>query len=117
MPFRADGHRAYPHRYAGDRGCPPNRWVFPLLSPPPRTHNNKILWVSRVTLRPGSDLRIAAQRMHGTHPLGTSVSRTVTGGPGPSIIDLPASGCWRLTLRWSGRVDSLDLDYAANADA
>lgn len=92
-------------------------WVFPLLSPPPRTHNNKILWVSRVTLQPGSDLRIAAQRMHGTHPLGTPVSRTVTGGPGPSIIDLPASGCWRLTLRWSGRMDSLDLDYVANPDA
>jgi len=92
-------------------------WGFPLLSPAPRTHNNKILWVSRVTLRPGSDLRIAAQRMHGTHPLGTPVSRTVTGGPGPSIIDLPASGCWRLTLRWSGRVDSLDLDYVANPDA
>jgi hypothetical protein len=92
-------------------------WGFPLLSPPPRTHNNKILWVSRVTLQPGSDLRIAAQRMHGTHPLGTPVSRTVTGGPGPSIIDLPASGCWRLTLRWSGRVDSLDLDYVANPDA
>ena len=42
-------------------------WGFPLLSPPPRTHNNKILWVSRVTLQPGSDLRIAAKRMHGTH--------------------------------------------------
>ena len=90
---------------------------FPLLSPPPRMHNNKILWVSRVTSQPGSDLRIAAQRMQGTHPLGEPVSRTVTGGPGPSIINLPASGCWRLTLRWSGRVDSLDLDYVANHDA
>jgi hypothetical protein len=92
-------------------------WGFPLLSPPPRTHNNKILWVSRVTPQPGSDLRIAAQRMQGTHPLGVPVSRTVMGGPGPSIINLPTSGCWRLTLRWSGRVDSLDLDYAANPDA
>jgi hypothetical protein len=92
-------------------------WGFPLLSPPPRTHNNKILWVSRVTTQPGSDLRIAAQRMRGTHSLGAPVSRTVMGGPGPSIINLPASGCWRLTLRWSGRVDSLDLDYAANPDA
>ena len=92
-------------------------WGFPLLSPPPRSHNNKILWVSRVATQPGSDLRIAAQRMQGTHPIGTPVSRSVMGGPGPSIIDLPASGCWRLTLRWSGRVDSLDLNYAANPDA
>jgi hypothetical protein len=92
-------------------------WGFPLLSPPPRTHNNKILWVSRVSTQPGSNLRIAAQRMQGTHPVGAPVSRTVAGGPGPSIINLPASGCWRLTLRWSGRVDSLDLAYAANPDA
>jgi hypothetical protein len=92
-------------------------FAYPLLSPPPRTHNNKILWVSRVTPQAGSDLRIAAQRMQGTHALGAPVSRTVTGGPGPSIINLPASGCWRLTLRWSGRVDSLDLDYVANPDA
>jgi hypothetical protein len=90
---------------------------FPLLSPPPRTHNNKILWVSRVATNPGSNLRIAAQRMNGTQRVGTPVSRSVTGGPGPSIIDLPASGCWRLTLRWSGRVDSLDLNYVANPDA
>jgi hypothetical protein len=90
---------------------------FPLLSPPPRTDNNKILWVSRVTPQAGSDLRIAAQRMQGTHPLGAPVSRTVMGGPGPSIINLPSSGCWRLTLRWSGRVDSLDLNYGANPAA
>ena len=92
-------------------------WGFPLFSPPPRTHSNKILWVSRITTQPGSNLRIAAQRMRGTHPVGAAVSRTVAGGPGPSIINLPASGCWRLTLRWSGRVDSLDLDYVANRDA
>jgi hypothetical protein len=92
-------------------------WGFPLLSPHPRDHNNKILWVSRVTTQPGSNLRIAAQRMRGSRRVGAPVSRTVMGGPGPSIINLPASGCWRLTLRWSGRVDSLDLDYVANAAA
>jgi hypothetical protein len=36
------------------------------------------------------------------------------GGPGPSIVNLPSPGCWKLTLRWSGRVDTLDLEYAAN---
>lgn len=91
-------------------------WGNPLLSPPPRTHNNKILWVSRVQTQAGSNLRIAAQRMQGTRPVGTPVSRTVAGGPGPSIINLPQSGCWRLTLRWSGRVDWLDLNYASNPD-
>jgi hypothetical protein len=34
-------------------------------------------------------------------------------GTGPSIIDVPAAGCWRLTFSWSGRRDTLDLNYLA----
>ncbi len=86
-------------------------WGQPLRSPPARDHNNKILWVSRAAAVPGSDLRISAQRMDGSRPVGTPVARRVAGSPGPSIIDLPAAGCWRLTLRWSGRRDTLDLRY------
>jgi hypothetical protein len=89
-------------------------WGSPLLSPPPRDHNNKILWVSRVADNPGSELRIAAQRMAGSRSLGSPVVRIVMGGPGPSTINLPSPGCWRVTLRWSGRVDSLDLQYHAH---
>jgi hypothetical protein len=88
-------------------------WADPLLSPPTKTHNNKILWVARATTDPGSDLRISAQRMQGSRAVGAPVARRVMGGPGPSIIDLPAAGCWRLTLRWSGQVDTLDLRYAS----
>jgi hypothetical protein len=82
-----------------------------LNSPPAPNYNNKILWVSRVSLRPGSDLRIDAQRMNGTDRLGDPVHRSVMGGPGPSIINLPTAGCWRLTLHWSGWTDQLDLQY------
>jgi hypothetical protein len=89
-------------------------WADPLLSPRPRDHNNKILWVSRVTTVPGSDLRISAQRMSGSTPIGAPVPRRVSGGPGPSIVNLPAPGCWRFTLRWSGQVDSIDLVYRSN---
>jgi hypothetical protein len=39
------------------------------------------------------------------------VVRVVVGGPGPSGINLPSPGCWRLTLQWSGRTDHLDLEY------
>ena len=84
---------------------------FPLSSPPARDHNNKILWVSHGAVRSGSDLRIEAQRMSGSRILGAPVARTVPGGPGPSIIDLPSAGCWRITLRWSERTDTLDLHY------
>ena len=91
---------------------------YPLRSPPGTTRNNKILWVSR---RPdqsaaagalASPLVIHAQRMRGTTRLGQPVTRTVAGGPGPSTINLPAAGCWRLTLSWSHRRDTLDLRYS-----
>jgi hypothetical protein len=89
----------------------------PLVSPPLATRNNKILWVARAPLPvfKTTTLYIAAQRMVGTHQLGSPVSRRVQGGPGPSIINLPAAGCWRLALSWAGHSDSLDLRYAPRA--
>jgi hypothetical protein len=86
-------------------------WADPLESPAPKDHNNKILWVSRAAANLASDLRIRAQRMSGSRAVGSPVTRRVMGGPGPSIINLPSPGCWRFTLRWSGRVDTLDLQY------
>ena len=85
-----------------------------LRSPAAKAYNNKILWVARSDPKSWSVLRIRAQRMSGARLLGRPVSRSVAGGPGPSIIDLPAAGCWRMTLTWSGRTDSLDLRYAAH---
>jgi hypothetical protein len=84
---------------------------YPLTSPESRKRSNKILWVSRRAVKPLSDLRIRAQRMDGRRRVGPAVTRVVVGGPGPSGIDLPAPGCWRMTLRWSGRTDQLDLRY------
>ncbi|MER7420251.1 hypothetical protein ABT346_26290 [Micromonospora peucetia] len=77
--------------------------------------NNKILWVARPTTTPSdaaspNGLRITAT-LDGT---GTRVTREVAGGPGPSIIDMPQAGCWHLELRWAGRTDTMDLDYAAS---
>ncbi len=87
-------------------------WADPLRFPPPRDHNNKILWVSRRNpSSPGFALWIQAQQMIGTRTVGRPVSRVVAGGPGPSIINLPAAGCWRISLAWSGRTDTLDLQY------
>jgi hypothetical protein len=86
----------------------------PLEAPPAKTHNNKILWVAKVGTTTSTNLRIGAQRMVGARRVGSSVTRVVDGGPGPSIIDLPAAGCWRLALRWAGHVDTLDVRYAQN---
>lgn len=84
---------------------------YPLLAPPGETRSNKILWVSHRAGRPLSDLRIRAQKMHGRRKLGRHEVRVVRGGPGPSGINLPSPGCWRLSLTWSGRSDTLDLRY------
>ena len=86
-------------------------WANPLEVPPPVNHNNKILWVPRRSFSALTNLRISAQRMRGTRLVGKPVQRSVRGGPGPSIINLPTAGCWRLALRWAGRKDSLDLQY------
>jgi hypothetical protein len=79
----------------------------PLSSPPAKDRNNKILWVSKQRVEMGDQLKIEATLD------GTSVRAEdkVDGGPGPSIVDLPQPGCWRLTLSWSGRTDTLDLLY------
>lgn len=81
----------------------------PLTAPPSADHNNKILWVARPsTGHAAGTLRIDARLADGS----ATAVRTVPGGPGPSIIDLPKPGCWHLTLHWAGRTDSLDLAYA-----
>jgi hypothetical protein len=85
-------------------------WKFPLLSPPAKNVANKVLWVSHLSTN-GSPLAIRAQRMTGTKLEGPAVRQTVAGGPGPSYLNLPTTGCWHLDLSWSGHVDSLDLDY------
>ncbi|WP_328476123.1 hypothetical protein OHA21_21090 [Actinoplanes sp. NBC_00393] len=79
----------------------------PLTSPPAEDHSNKILWVSRQPVDTPADLKISAV-LDGTE---VRADENVAGGPGPSIIDLPQAGCWRLTLTWSGRTDTMDLTY------
>ena len=82
----------------------------PLHAPPLGNVNNKILWVSRVPLQPMSPLMIRATLAGG----GRTVTREVAGGPGPSIIDLPAAGCWTMDLSWSGHTDQVKLRYVAS---
>jgi hypothetical protein len=78
----------------------------------PTNPANKILWI--VHPPRGSQLVIRAHPIASPHPLVT-VRRTADSGPGPiypSYVDVPRAGCWQVTLRWSGGIDSLDLAYA-----
>jgi hypothetical protein len=80
-----------------------------LHSPPLRDRNNKILWVSRLPLAGLGPLVIKATLAGSARTAAVSVP----GGPGPSIIDLPVSGCWTLHLSWPGHADELKLRYVA----
>ena len=88
---------------------------YPLRSPPAKGRTNKILWAPHTWGSGPAALWIRAQRMDGVTPVGAPVRRIVPGGPGPSIIDLPDAGCWRLTLAWSARRDTLDLAYGSDS--
>jgi hypothetical protein len=72
---------------------------------------NKILWVAKPAPAFGDTLKITAR----LDKSDVTAEREVAGGPGPSILDLPQAGCWRLTLTWSDRVDTMDLTYAETA--
>ena len=80
-----------------------------LHSPSLQDRTNKILWVSRIPLVAPNPLVIKATLADGTR----TATVAVPGGPGPSIIDLPAPGCWTLHLTWSGHTDELKLRYMA----
>ena len=106
------GDTRMPH-VLGDRGE-----IVAILFGHPLTYardegpTNKILWVGSPTS--GSPDPTASTTLVITATLdgvGTPVTREVAGGPGPSIVDLPAAGCWRLRLAWSGRSDTMDLVY------
>ena len=91
-------------------------WNKPLYSPPAKSVNNQILWVPRHPSKTVAALGIKMQKMNGSQTVGAPVRRVIPTGPGPSYVDAPSAGCWRLTLTWSGRRDSLDLSYVPPTD-
>lgn len=78
----------------------------PLRSPPAKGLANKIFWVAKDH---GTGPLVIRAKLDGSTHLTT---RKVPSGPGPSIINLPAPGCWQLTLTWSGHRDTLTVPYA-----
>ena len=78
---------------------------WPLREKQLKGRENKVLWVADMST--GGPLVIQARRESDTEV----VRREVPNGPGPSIIDLPAKGCWQLDLSWPGGTDRVYLRY------
>jgi hypothetical protein len=76
-----------------------------LTSPAAPNDANKVLWVWN---RLPTDVTLihAVARLDGTGP---AVTKGVPTPAGPSSVELPAPGCWRLSLTWPGGSDSIDL--------
>ncbi|MFF9122656.1 hypothetical protein ACF09J_05035 [Streptomyces sp. NPDC014889] len=84
---------------------------YPYHAPAGNGRANKILWVAKESSggqdSPDAKLTIKAT-LTGS---GQVVSRSVAGGPGPSLIDMPKPGCWQFTLSWPGHTDRVDIEY------
>lgn len=83
---------------------------WPLRERQPEGRANKVLWVAQRYA--GGPMLIEARRQSDT----AIVRRELPQGPGPSTIDLPGHGCWRLDLTWSGVHDRIYLRYLGPAD-
>ena len=90
----------------------------PLSAPPRPDRSNKVLWVtnpspsgpaSSAPAAPPSDAvgAVVEARLEGSEQ---RVRKELV-GLGPSILDLPAPGCWHLDVTWGPYTDSLSLRY------
>ncbi len=80
----------------------------PLISPALPDLGNKILWVTNDDDSAGDGLHIAGHLEGGT----ATMTATVDGGPGPSLINVPVAGCWQFDLSWGSHRDTIDIPYA-----
>ena len=79
-----------------------------MLAPPPSATEgqNKVLWVPK-------DPSAGALTVD-AHLVGTSENVDIGDiSFGPSYVDVPKPGCWRLTLHWIGPTETVDIVYGA----
>ena len=81
----------------------------PLLAPADPNRANKILWVAKQTPS-GTDRLVINAALEGGD-LQHSVD--IGSAPGPSYVDMPAPGCWQLTLTWGANSDTMNLLWSA----
>jgi hypothetical protein len=82
-------------------------FAAPLRSSATPDAGNKILWVARQTPAPADVLKIRATLEGSTRQTTVDLGTA----PGPSIVEMPAPGCWHLELTWGSHQDSVDLRW------
>jgi hypothetical protein len=105
--FSDDGS-GVPHVFSEHSDLLAVLFKYPPASSADPQDGTKILWVSRLPQEPMQPLVIEATLEGAT----TTLTREVPGGPGPSSIQLPTAGCWRLALSWSGHQDRMMLQFS-----
>ena len=78
---------------------------WPLSAPTNPGRSNKILWIAK---EGGAPLQIVAVEK----ATGLTATRDLPDGPGPSVVDMPNSGCWRFTLQWAEHTDEVFVRYS-----
>jgi len=119
-PGFSDPTPSMPFRYSNSGEVVAIVFGDPLVSPAALDRSNKILWVTSGRAAESgddksageNDLRITGTLEGGTGGPGETMSTTVPGGPGPSIIDVPSAGCWHFDLAWGSHRDTIDLGYS-----
>jgi hypothetical protein len=110
----ANTPRSYPFAVSDQGNAAAFLFGYPLTAPSRPDMTNKILWVVR-TPNGGQPLTITARHVSAGQPV-VRVQLPADSGPGeiyPSIIDVPAPGCWQFTLQWPHASATVDLQYTA----
>lgn len=84
----------------------------PSGDPSAKDHAKKILWVPSPLSGSAPSPTDPDLKIHATlNGSDVAIDRVISGGPGPSILEVPTAGCWTVILKWSGRTDSLALYF------
>jgi len=105
---------AVPHALTADGNVLYFVFSDPMIAGHPTDRQNKILWIVRQP-RDGQPLKITAT-LPGSTLEPVHYSFPANSAPGeiyPSVVDVPAPGCWHFDLAWNGHHSSADLGYAA----
>ncbi|HKE64958.1 MAG TPA: hypothetical protein VKB59_09975 [Micromonosporaceae bacterium] len=106
--FRGPPWNAWPYAVSSGGDIVAVLFGYPFVAPEPSAaeSQNKILWVPKDPS--AGELTVDARLV------GTSQNADVGDiSFGPSIVDVPKPGCWRMTLHWLGPTETIDIMYGA----